>query len=77
MLRKVVFSPTALKKLFNLLDYLEINWSVKVRNEFEEKLDNTIRIISQMPESFPTTQIRKNHHKCVITKQTTIYYRFN
>ena len=77
MLRKVIFSPPALKRLFTLLEYLELNWSIKVRNEFEEKLDSCIKTLVQMPESAPKSEFRKNHHKCVVTKQTTIFYRFN
>ena len=77
MLRKVIFSPPALKKLFTLLEYLELNWSIKVRNEFEEKLDSCIKTLAQIPESAPKSEFRKNHHKCFVTKQTTIFYRFN
>ena len=77
MLRKVIFSPPALKRLFTLLEYLELNWSIKVRNEFEEKLNSCIKTLAQMPESAPKSEFRKNHHKCVVTKQTTIFYRFN
>ena len=77
MLRKVVFSPPALKRLFALLEYLELNWSIKVRNEFEEKLDSCIKTLSLMPESCPKSEGRKKHHKCVVTKQTTVFYRFD
>ena len=77
MHREVVFSKMAIKKLMLLLEYLESRWSTKVRYEFEEKLENSINNLVQMPESFPKSEFRKNHHKCVITKQTTIIYRFN
>lgn len=75
--REVIFSKTAVKKLLLLLEYLESKWSINVRKEFEQKLENSIEILIQMPESFPKSDIRKNHHKCVVTKQTTIYYRSN
>ena len=77
MLRKVIFSPPALKRLFALLEYLELNWSIKVRNEFEEKLDSSIRTLLQMPDIFPKSELKKTYRKCVITKQTSIFYDFN
>lgn len=77
IVREVVFSKTAIKKLFLLLEHLELRWSIKVRTSFEEKLDNCIKILVQMPDSFPKSEVRKNLYKCVITKQTTIFYRFN
>ena len=77
MLRRVVFSKTALKRLFILLEYLEDKWSIKVRDEFEEKLNHSIETIVLLPEIFPKSEYRKNDHKCVVSKQTIFFYRFN
>ena len=30
-----------------------------------------------MPEIFPKSDLRKSNYKCVVTKQTTIFYSFN
>ena len=75
--REVVFSKTSVKKLLLLLEYLETEWSVNVRNAFELKLENCIEILIKMPESFPKSNSKNDIHKCLVTKQTTIYYRFN
>ena len=77
MLRKVVFSNRFRAKLFLLFEYLELEWSLKVRNEFEEKLDSSIRTLLQMPDIFPKSELKKTYRKCVITKQTSIFYDFN
>lgn len=77
MSRKVVLSTTAQKKLERLLVYLLEKWTVKVKNEFVEKLDECIDIIKQQPEAFPESTKRKGLRRCVVTKQTTLYYRFN
>lgn len=77
MFRQVIFSKTARKKLLLLLDHLELVWSIKVRDEFEIKLENCIEILKTMPESFIKSEINTNRYKYVVTKQTTIYYRFN
>lgn len=58
-----------------LLEYLEAEWSSEVKNNFIHKLDRTIAIIQSNPEIFPKTEVIKGLHKCVITKQTTLYYR--
>lgn len=77
MSRKVVISKTAEKKLDKLFEYLIKKWSVKVKKEFVEKLDSSIEIIKNQPEIFPESKKGKELKKCVITKQTTLYYRYN
>jgi plasmid stabilization system protein ParE len=75
--RKVIISKTAEKKLALLLGYLIENWSVTVKKEFIEKLDSSIFIIQNQPNIFPESKKVKGLRKCVITKQTTLYYRYN
>ena len=77
MSRKVEISKTAEKKLDKLFDYLLQNWSQKVKSDFINKLDKSINLIKSTPEIFPESVDQKGLHKCVITKQTTLYYRFN
>lgn len=72
---KVVLSPTARRKLENLLEYLQEEWSVKVKLEFMAKLDKSIEQISTHPKSCPESQRFKGLHKCVVTRQTSLYYR--
>ena len=49
----------------------------KFKNKFIEKLDTRIAIIEKQPEIFPESKKNKGLRKCVITKQTTLFYRFN
>lgn len=49
----------------------------KFKNKFIEKLDTSIAIIEKQPEIFPESKKNKGLRKCVITKQTTLFYRFN
>ena len=77
MSRKVVISKTAERKLEKLFEYLIKKWSVKVKKDFVEKLDSSIEIIKNQPEIFPESKKGKSLRKCVVTKQTTIYYRYN
>jgi len=77
MSRTVIISKLAEQKLENIFQYLTKKWSVKVKNEFITKLDKNISIIKEQPESFPSSDKRKGLRKCVITKQTTLFYRFD
>ena len=76
MIRKVVLSKTTEKKLDSLFSYLVEKWSVNVKNEFIEKLDYSIGLIKNQPEMFPESKQGKKLRKCVVTKQTTLFYRF-
>lgn len=77
MKRNAVISQTAEIKLKQLFSYLEENWSVKVKSDFVRKLDENIERIREQPETFPESLTRKGLRKCVITKHTAMYYRFN
>ena len=77
MNRKVIISKTAEKKLNSLFEYLLENWSAKVKSNFIEKLDHNIDLIKLEPETFTQSQKDFGLRKCVITKQTTLYYRFD
>lgn len=72
-----VISKRAANKLDKLLIYLETEWSIKVKIEFIHKLNRCISIISEFPESNEKSNTSIGLHKCVVSKQTTIFYRFS
>lgn len=76
-MRRIVFSGRAKEKLEDLLEYLEFGFSVKTKEKFILNFDKTIYLIQNSPETFPKSEINKNFRKCVISKQTTIFYKFN
>jgi plasmid stabilization system protein ParE len=75
MAKRVVLSASAKTKLDALLLYLQQEWSEKVKREFIDKLDVKIRQVAHYPKSCPESSTFKNLYKCVVTKQTTFYYR--
>ena len=77
MKREIIFSKNAEKNVIDLLEYLELKWSIKVRDQFISKLDKSIYLIQNEPEIFPKSQINKEQYRCVLSKQTTIYYKYN
>ena len=74
---KVFLSEFAENKLLKLSNFLLENWSLKVKNDFIKKQTSKIDQISKQPESCPQSSEFKGLFKCVVTKQTTFYYRIN
>ena len=76
-MREIFLSIRASKKLNVLLNQLENEWSEKVKINFISKLDKSLEQIRLFPQSAEESPLKKGLHRCVITKQTTIYYRFD
>jgi plasmid stabilization system protein ParE len=72
---KVVLSPLAEFKLDSLLKYLEEEWGVSAKMRFMHHLESSIRVIEKFPEAFPKSEIEFELYKCVVTHQTSLYYR--
>lgn len=77
MKRKIVLTKTAEKRLNDLLEYLENDWSATVKLRFISKLEQRLEIVKDKPEAFPVSTVKKGLYKCVITRQTTVYYTYN
>ena len=77
MSRDVRLSKKAAKRLDDLLDFLEERWSSKVKANFKHKFDATLKHIQLHPESFPASEMIPGLRKCVVTKQTTFYYKYS
>ena len=71
----VYLSQSAYDQLHETLDYLELNWSPAVSDNFLDKLERTMDIISNMPYAFPKSEKFPGLHKCVITRHSVAWYR--
>jgi plasmid stabilization system protein ParE len=76
-MREVVLSKQAAGKLEKLLNYLEIHWSERVKQNFIKKFDDSVKAVTLFPESTEKSNLKKGLHRCVVTKQTIFYYQFN
>jgi plasmid stabilization system protein ParE len=72
---EVYLSKLAESKLKKLSDYLLEEWSQNVKSEFLAKFTAKITQIESQPESCPKSKELGGIYKCVVTKQTTFYYR--
>ncbi|MHC1705009.1 MAG: type II toxin-antitoxin system RelE/ParE family toxin [Tenuifilaceae bacterium] len=77
MKREIRLSKRAMRKLDSLLVYLEEEWSTKVKHEFVLKLDKSLKQIQKLPDSFPESEKIRGLRKCVVTKQTTFFYKYS
>ncbi len=76
-MRKVILSKTAARKLSNLLDYLTSEFSETIAQSFVKKLDAKFDLIKRNPEAFPKSKFKREFQKCVVTKQTSVFYGFD
>jgi len=77
MKREIKLSKRTIRKLDSLLIYLEEEWSTKVKHEFVLKLDKSLKQIQKLPDSFPESEKIRGLRKCVLTKQTTVFYKYS
>jgi len=74
---KVYLSQDAINQIVIIIEYLELKWSHKVRDNFIDKLQRSIDVIKKMPYGSPESQKMVGVRKCVVTPQTKIFYRIH
>jgi len=75
--REIRLSNRAIKKLESILVYLEEEWSAKVKHDFIQKLDKSLKQIQKHPYSFPESEKIQGLRKCIVTRQTTVFYKYS
>jgi plasmid stabilization system protein ParE len=71
----IILSEPAAEQLQLLLDYLEVEWSSRVRDSFLLKLERSFTVLQQFPISSPNSEKFLGLRKCVITPQCSAYYQ--
>ena len=72
-MRKLEFSDRSLKEIRNTVDYLKVKWSERISDNFLKELKRNIDLIQINHEFFPITEFEVLS-KCVISKQTTVFF---
>ena len=75
MAYKIVQSKLFVKKVTNLLEYLEKNWSKKVADEFKRNLDNKMLRLIDEPDAGRNSTKVSDVQWILITRQNKLYYR--
>ena len=71
----VRYSPRALAEYESILDYLILNFGLAKAVEIDVYFDKVIRQISITPKMYPLFDRKRKIRRCVVSKQTTLYYR--
>ena len=72
---KLFLSPLAVETLESILDFIEDKWSLKSREKALEKVLSKFKQIQSQPRSCPESVIQPHLFKCVVSKQTSFFYR--
>jgi plasmid stabilization system protein ParE len=71
---KIRWTEEATKNLESIIEYLKTNWTSKEVKKFFQKLEKQLLLLSIFPEAYPLSLKKKKIHRCVLTKNLTIYY---
>jgi len=72
---KIVWTKEANVNLDQIISYLEKEWTVKEIKNFFVKLEKAITLLTARPLLFRATNKSKQIHRCVLTRQVSIYYK--
>ena len=73
----VRYSTRSFLEYEEILDYVSKDFGVMVAAQVDAYFEEVIDQIAINPRLFPYSDIKKNLRRCVISPQTTLYYRFN
>ena len=75
MSRSIIWSPRSRRDYIKLLDYLLEEWGHGSVKKFNALLVKSLDHISENPELYQAANKRSKIRRCVISKQTSLYYR--
>jgi len=74
---KVKWTNQASNSLEDLINYLEIHWSMREIKNLETKLAKTIAIISGHPDVFPASKSFPRLRKALVDKNNYLIYKYD
>jgi plasmid stabilization system protein ParE len=72
---KILWTDNALKVLEKTIKYLQENWTEKELRNLALKLEEIVTLVSQNPNIFQVSDIKKEIRRVVILSHNTLYYR--
>jgi hypothetical protein len=70
----IIWSPVAEITYYQVLEYLDENWTMKELEAFMKRTDEVIEHIRNNPLLYPYSK-ESNTHRCVVVKQVSLFYR--
>ena len=74
MAKEVILTPIAVNDFNNVVDYLTNKWGLTVTNNFIERFEKIIMLLSKNPGMFPFFDKPKHLQKCIVTKHNILYF---
>ena len=74
-MKRLVLSRKAEKQLEIIFLYVEAKFSERIRKELAKKIYDCFKLIEIDPELFSFSDYNSSLRKCVVTKQTTVFYQ--
>ncbi len=71
---RIDWSEEAIKNLDSIIYYLSGKWTIREISNFYKLLDKKLVIISKNPDIFSNSGLKSNVKRCVLSKQTSIYF---
>lgn len=71
----VVWTAKAKNTFFNVLDFLEINWTIKEIIQFNLRTEIVINAIKKNPGIFPVSAKQNMVRKAIIDKNNSLFYK--
>ncbi len=71
----VKWSPRASEDYREILDYIITRFGLASARKFDKQVEEVLEMIIQFPFMYPALGERTDKRCCVISKQTTLYYR--
>jgi len=70
---KILWTNNALKELESTIEYLIKKWTDKEIQNLALRIEETLELISNNPNMFQSSDVKKNIRRAVISKYSTMY----
>ena len=70
------YSNRAYNEYISIIEYISEKFGIVMAEKIDHHFEEVINQISINPLLFPYSNKKKNLRRCVISPQTTLYYRF-
>jgi plasmid stabilization system protein ParE len=74
---RIRYTIRASRNQEDLYEYLLWKWGINTVKKLDEKIEKILKSIAEQPEMFPASNQRTSIRRCVITKQTILFYRIS
>jgi plasmid stabilization system protein ParE len=74
MAKEVILTPIAESDYDHVIDYLTFYWGITVVNNFVNRFEKVLLVLSEDAGRFPFVDKAKNMQKCMLTKHNILYF---